>query len=45
MAVYTSIERAELDAFMLPYGLGEVTDFKGIDGGIENTNYFVISFN
>lgn len=28
-------------AFMAKYDLGDLVSFKGIDGGVENTNYFV----
>jgi len=41
MSVYTVIEDAELRAFLGHYCVGELTDFKGIKDGIENTNYFV----
>lgn len=41
MSVYTTVERAELEAFLRHYRLGELVDFEGISAGIENTNYFV----
>ncbi|WP_421868537.1 homoserine kinase [Motiliproteus sp.] len=41
MAVYTRISRDDLNAFLGDFELGQLIDFKGIDGGIENTNYFV----
>lgn len=41
MAVYTSVSKAELDKLLADYDLGTCVDLKGIDGGIENTNYFV----
>ncbi|WP_207060709.1 homoserine kinase [Motiliproteus sp. SC1-56] len=41
MAVYTQLERATLEAFLSDYSLGELARFEGIEGGIENTNYFV----
>jgi homoserine kinase type II len=41
MSVYTSVSRAELEAFLQHYPLGELVDFEGITAGIENTNFFV----
>ncbi len=41
MAVYTHLDSAELKAFLADYALGELESFQGIEGGIENTNYFV----
>ncbi|MGB1237471.1 MAG: homoserine kinase [Pseudomonadales bacterium] len=41
MAVYTTLETADLTALMAEYDLGKLVSFRGIDGGIENTNYFV----
>lgn len=41
MSVYTTVCRAELEAFLKDYHLGELTAFEGISDGIENTNYFV----
>lgn len=41
MAVYTEVADDELDAFMAPYGLGEVTSCKGIAEGVENSNFLV----
>ncbi len=41
MSVYTIIEEAELRDFLSHYSVGQLTDFKGISDGIENTNYFV----
>ncbi|MFY9180275.1 MAG: homoserine kinase [Venatoribacter sp.] len=41
MSVYTSITTAELIEFLSLYDLGELVSFRGIEGGIENTNYFV----
>lgn len=41
MAVYTRVEPDELEAFLEHYDLGEVTAFKGIAEGVENSNYFV----
>ncbi|MBF7728817.1 homoserine kinase [Pseudomonas sp. N040] len=41
MSVYTPLERAELEAFLAPYGLGRLKDFQGIAEGTENSNFFV----
>jgi len=40
MAVYTEVPREQAEALMRQLGLGELTEFTGIEGGIENTNYF-----
>lgn len=40
MAVYTEVSEAEASALMHALGLGELTALRGIQGGIENTNYF-----
>lgn len=41
MAVYTHITRPQLDALLEDYTLGQLVDFTGIEGGIENSNFFV----
>jgi len=41
MAVYTEVSKTDLETLLKDYDLGKLIDFKGIDGGIENTNYFV----
>ena len=41
MSVFTPVSRAELDAFLDAYDLGQVTEFQGIQSGIENTNFFL----
>jgi len=41
MAVYTRLTEADLDGLLADFALGSLTRFAGIDGGIENTNYFV----
>ncbi|WP_302173130.1 homoserine kinase [uncultured Hydrogenophaga sp.] len=43
MAVYTEVGFDEAAALILKLNLGELTELKGIQGGIENTNYFVTS--
>lgn len=41
MAVYTEVPFAEAAALIERLNLGVLTDLRGIQGGIENTNYFV----
>jgi len=41
MSVYTTIEKDELESFLLRYDVGELVSYQGISAGIENTNYFV----
>lgn len=41
MSVYTRIEQAELESFLSNYQAGQLSNYKGIQSGIENTNYFV----
>lgn len=41
MAVYTEVSLAALNIFLADYDLGHVTAFKGIAGGVENTNYLL----
>lgn len=41
MAVYTQLTEADLNALLADFDLGSLARFEGIDGGIENTNYFV----
>jgi homoserine kinase type II len=41
MAVYTHLSNVQISAYIAPFNIGGVVDFKGISGGIENTNYFV----
>ena len=43
MAVYTEVPFAEAAALLERLNLGTLTDLRGIQGGIENTNYFVTS--
>ncbi|MDM0113596.1 homoserine kinase [Variovorax sp. J22R133] len=40
MAVFTEVGFDEADALMARLGLGKLQALKGIEGGIENTNYF-----
>ncbi|MFT6916787.1 MAG: homoserine kinase type II [Motiliproteus sp.] len=41
MAVYTQLSSADLEGLLADFELGTLSAFQGIDGGIENTNYFV----
>ena len=41
MAVYTDVTDEQLQDFMALYDLGQITSFKGIAEGVENTNYLV----
>jgi homoserine kinase type II len=43
MAVYTEVPDDALAAFVESYGLGEVTAFKGIAEGVENSNFFLVT--
>ena len=40
MAVYTEVSFDEAAALLRALDLGELTELRGIEGGIENTNYF-----
>ena len=41
MAVYTQLSDQQLRDYLADFDLGELSAYQGIDGGIENTNYFV----
>lgn len=41
MSVYTSVSRAELQAWLTDLPVGPLESSQGISAGIENTNYFV----
>ena len=41
MSVYTTLSLKEVQAFAAPYGL-EVVELNPIQGGIQNTNYFIV---
>ncbi|MEP0943625.1 MAG: homoserine kinase [Rhizobiaceae bacterium] len=41
MAVYTEVSDEALAAFLTTYDIGKVVSFKGIAGGVENTNYLL----
>jgi homoserine kinase type II len=40
MAVFTEVPQDEAGALLRKLGLGELRELRGIQGGIENTNYF-----
>ncbi len=40
MAVFTQVSQEDANALMQSLGLGELRELRGIQGGIENTNYF-----
>lgn len=41
MSVFTPVSRAELERFLKGFEVGRLVDFQGIDGGSENSNFFV----
>jgi homoserine kinase type II len=41
MSIYTSVEKEQLESFLESYSIGSLVNFKGIEAGVENTNYFV----
>ena len=41
MAVYTKFNRDKIEKIISYYDLGKLDQFKGIEEGIENTNYFL----
>ena len=41
MAVYTKIDNTKIRRILSYYDLGKLNQFKGIEEGIENTNYFL----
>ena len=41
MAVYTKFNQDKINEILSNYNLGELNNFKGIEEGIENTNYFL----
>ncbi|MFQ6017671.1 MAG: homoserine kinase [Kiloniellaceae bacterium] len=45
MAVYTEVSDEDLTGFLAEYNLGEVTSFKGIAEGVENSNYLLRTTN
>ena len=41
MAVYTKLNQKKIEEILSNYSLGNMDSFKGIEEGIENTNYFL----
>ena len=41
MAVYTKLNQNKIEKILSNYNLGRLDSFKGIEEGIENTNYFL----
>jgi len=41
MAVYTKLQKEEINNILLNYKVGKLKNFEGIREGIENTNYFI----
>ena len=41
MAVYTKLNQNKIEEILSNYSLGKLDSFKGIEEGIENTNYFL----
>ena len=41
MAVYTSVNKPELECFLEQYNLGKLVSYEGILEGIENSNYII----
>ena len=41
MAVYTKLNQNKIEEILSNYSLGKLDSFKGIEDGIENTNYFL----
>jgi len=45
MAVYTNLSKENIKEILSNYSIGELKEFKGIEDGIENTNYFILADN
>ncbi|KEI69684.1 homoserine kinase [Endozoicomonas elysicola] len=41
MSVYTHLTQQDIEQLLTRYDLGDLTSFKGIESGVENTNYFL----
>ena len=42
MAVYTQLNQSKIEEILSNYNLGKLDSFRGIEEGIENTNYFLL---
>ena len=40
MAVYTKFNKKDIEEILSNYSIGKLKSFKGIQEGIENTNYY-----
>ena len=45
MAVYTKLNKVNIEEILSNYSIGKLKNFKGIEDGIENTNYFLLTNN
>ena len=43
MAVYTKLKKENIEEILASYSIGRLEEFKGIEEGIENTNYFLLA--
>jgi len=41
MSVYTPVNQGQLEAYLQSYSVGTLTEYRGIEAGVENTNFFV----
>ena len=44
MAVYTKFQKENIEEILSNYSIGKLNSFKGIQEGIENTNYFLLVY-
>ena len=42
MAVYTKLDKSDIEEILSNYSIGKLKSFKGIQQGIENTNYYLL---
>ena len=42
MAVYTKLDKKDIEEILSNYSIGKLKSFKGIQEGIENTNYYLL---
>ena len=42
MAVYTKLNKENIEEILANYSIGQLKEFNGIEDGIENTNYFLL---
>ena len=42
MAVYTKLDEKDINNILSNYKIGKLNSFKGIEEGIENTNYYLL---